>query len=53
MPQVIRPSTTYDPVGNVKTITAPNGNVTTYTYDALNRRISETDSDGPVSTIVL
>ena len=30
---------TYDPVRKYKTVTAPDENVTTYTYDALNRRI--------------
>ncbi|MCB5191904.1 hypothetical protein LG198_14340, partial [Methylobacillus arboreus] len=33
---------TYDAFGNVKTATARNGAVTTYTYDKLNRKVSET-----------
>ena len=43
-------TTTYDAYGNTKTITSPNENVTALNYDALNRRIQQTDSDGPVGT---
>ncbi|HME00025.1 MAG TPA: RHS repeat-associated core domain-containing protein [Terriglobia bacterium] len=43
-------STTYDAVGNVLTVTEPDGNTTTNGYDADNRRIKETDAAGDVTT---
>jgi YD repeat-containing protein len=50
--------TSYDGDGNVLTVTDPNGNVTTYTYDAAGREVSELDpnptngtaSGGPLTT---
>jgi YD repeat-containing protein len=39
----VRTSYTYDPNGNLLTITNPNGHVTHFAYDALNRRISSSD----------
>jgi RHS repeat-associated protein len=41
--------TTYDAVGNVLTVTEPDGNTTTDVYDADNRKIMETDAAGDVT----
>jgi RHS repeat-associated protein len=49
---------TYDPAGNLTSVTEPDGNVpspassftTTFTYDAINERISATDANGGVTT---
>jgi RHS repeat-associated protein len=38
--------TTYDPNGNVLTITDPNNHTTTNTYDKLNRLLATTDAQG-------
>jgi RHS repeat-associated protein len=38
-------SFTYDPAGRPLTITDPNGNVTTYRYDAVGRRVGEISAD--------
>jgi RHS repeat-associated protein len=40
----------YDPVGNRLAMTEPNGNTTTYQYDADNRRTKETDAAGDVTS---
>jgi RHS repeat-associated protein len=42
--------TTYDPVGNVHTVAAPNGNVTTNTYDTKDRLIQVDDLIGRVAS---
>ena len=39
-------NTTYDGVGNTKTVTDADGNRTSYLYDALNRQIQETNPMG-------
>jgi len=36
---------TYDAAGNLLTVTDPNQNVTSYQYDALNRKTMEVDAD--------
>jgi RHS repeat-associated protein len=41
--------TTYDAVGNVLTVTEPDGNTTTDVYDADNRKIKETNAAGDVT----
>lgn len=41
----------YDPVGNRVTLTEPDGNTTTYQYDADNRRVRETNAAGDVTLI--
>ncbi len=41
--------TTYDAVGNVLTVTEPDGNTTTYVYDADNRKTKETNAAGDVT----
>jgi RHS repeat-associated protein len=41
---------TYDAVGNRLTLTEPDGNTTTYRYDANNRRIQETNAAGDVTS---
>ena len=41
-----RPPTTYDAFGDALTSTTPARHVTTYTYDAVGRRSSETDAAG-------
>ena len=43
--------TTYDANNNRLSITEPNGNATTYQYDALNRRTTQTNAAGDVSTM--
>ena len=47
-----RPTTviTYDNVGNRKTVTDPNGNTTSYDYDALNRLVKTTYPSVPCTT---
>ncbi|MBV9764303.1 MAG: hypothetical protein JOZ48_05605 [Acidobacteriaceae bacterium] len=42
-------TSTYDPVGNRLTQTEPDGNTTTYQYDADNRRIEATNAAGDVT----
>ena len=42
---------TYDPVGNVLTATEPNGNATTYLYDAVNRPTQMTNAAGDVTAM--
>ena len=39
----------YDRNGNIEAITEPNGNTTDYEYDALNRRIKQTNAAGDVT----
>ncbi len=41
---------TYDRVGNLLSITDPNGNTTSFTYDALDRLIREESAAGQVTT---
>jgi RHS repeat-associated protein len=41
--------TTYDPVGNVLTVTEPDGNTTTDVYDADDRKIKDTNAAGDVT----
>jgi RHS repeat-associated protein len=43
-------SSTYDAVGNMLTMTEPNSNVTTYQYDALNRKTKQTNAGGDQTT---
>jgi RHS repeat-associated protein len=40
---------TYDPVGNRLTETEPNGNTTTFVFDADNRRVQETNAAGDIT----
>ena len=42
----------YDPVGNVLSVTDPDGNVTGYAYDRLNRQVSVTDPLDNVASMV-
>ena len=41
----------YDPVGNLLKVIDRDGNPTTYTYDAINRRITITDAQPATTTL--
>ncbi len=43
--------TTYDPVGNLLTLTEPDGNTTTLTYDADNRLVKRVNAAGDTTAI--
>ena len=45
-------TTTYDAVGNVTSVTDPDGNVTSYVYDRLNRQVQVTDPLWNTSSVV-